>query len=462
VSETLGTKLRRLEAGARLVNPLIIASLAAVPPWRANANFTAGQVVANYTLGTPLNYLCTVGGQSGTGGPTGTGAGPITDGTVTWFFFGLTNNISLSVSPLVTISSTVPSGLTLSYPIPASAASFFFSGGVPFLQNGREYSFPGVTEPSNSNASTTGSNYGCGVTFYTDAPKFAIAQNNQNTIPWRIIVDGQYISISGTVGSNSANPAYNVVDFGGVRKARKITIESTMGWEFAGVACGPLDSVWAPDAADNIRAIIVGDSLAAGAGNTGDGPAPIIGRTDWPSQIGKYLGWSDPWNSSAGGTGYINNASTKENYIQRVTDVTGNVPDLVIVEGGANDTSSSAANVQAAALAYFQAVRSSLASVPIIVLGIPNAGGPNAATISTENAVAAAVTQFADANTYFIPVATAANPWLTGTGNVNSPAGNGNCDVYTGPDSTHPTQAGIDYFAYRISNAVRNVIQQIA
>lgn len=457
MAETLGQKLRRLEWAARGYNPLILPSLMSVPAWRPTSSFVVGQVVANNSL----NYICSVGGTSAaSGGPTGTGAGPITDGGVTWFFFGFTNNANAPTVPMVSVSGSLPNGLTLAYPIPASAANFFFSGGVPFLKNGIEYSFPGVTEPSNSNASPTGSNYGLSVTFYTDAPKFAIAQSNENTIPWRIIVDGQYISISGTVGSGAANPTYNVVDFSGVRKSRKITFEATAAWQFAGVACGPNDTVWLPDASDNVRAIVVGDSLAAGASMV-NGPSPIIGRGDWPSQIGKYLGWNDPWNSSAGGTGYINNASTKDNYIQRVTDVTGNAPNIVIVEGGANDTGSSAANVQAAALAYFQSVRSSLATVPIIVLGIPTPGGPTAPSISTENAVSAAVTQFADALTFFIPVATAANPWLTGTGTVVAPSGTGNCDVYTGVDNVHPTQAGIDYLAARIANAVRNVIQLI-
>jgi lysophospholipase L1-like esterase len=455
VAESIGQKLRRLESAARWNNPILNVALMSVPAWRPNTNFVAGQVVTNNSL----NYICSSGGQSAaSGGPTGTGPAAIIDAGVTWFFYGVTGNANSPTVPMVNVAASLPGGLSLTYPIPASAGVFYFSGGVPFLKNGFEYSFPCVTEPGNANASTTASNYALSVSFVTDAPKFAIAQVNNNTLPWRIIVDGQYISISGTVGSSGANPSYNIVDFtnAGGRKARKITIECTQAWQFAGVACGPTDKVWAPDSSDNIRAIVVGDSLVSGSAQ-----GPFIGRLDWPSQIGKYLGWSDVWNSGSGGTGYINNAGTKDNFIQRVADVTGNAPDLVLIEGGTNDSGFSAANVQAAVLAYLQSIRSSLTTVPIIVLGLLSAGGPSAATISTENAVAAGVTQFADALTFFVPVATAANPWLTGTGTVSVPTGTGNCDNYTGPDATHPTQAGIDYFASRIANAVRNVIQQI-
>src|SRR5262249_46603370 len=153
---------------------------------------------------------------------------------------------------------------SLNYPIPSFANKFFFSGGAPYLLNGFVYSFPGVTEPSNSNASLTGSNYGLSVTFWTDAPKFAIAQENQNTIPWRVIINGQYATLAGTVGSAGANPSYDIFDFSGVRMPRKVTIESMQAWQFAGVATGPTDTVWAPSSGDNVRMIVVGDSLSAG------------------------------------------------------------------------------------------------------------------------------------------------------------------------------------------------------
>jgi hypothetical protein len=45
--------------------------------------------------------------------------------------------------------------------------------------------------------------------------------------------------------------------------------------------------------------------------------------------------------------------------------------------------------------------------------------------------------------------------WLTGTGNVGSPAGDGNRDVYLGADGVTPTRAGAAYLGKRAQFAIR-------
>ena len=101
--------------------------------------------------------------------------------------------------------------------------------------------------------------------------------------------------------------------------------------------------------------------------------------------------------------------------------------------------------------------------MPIIVLGIwPDATGPSAALLSTENDVKTAVATFSDANTYYVPIANdPVQAWMTGTGHNTSPTGTGNSDAYTASDGVHPSDIGRLYEVQREVAALRNVIQQI-
>ena len=42
-------------------------------------------------------------------------------------------------------------------------------------------------------------------------------------------------------------------------------------------------------------------------------------------------------------------------------------------------------------------------------------------------------------------------PWITGTGDISSPKGDGNADIYVGADGVHPTDAGHAYIAKRMA-----------
>jgi len=237
-------------------------------------------------------------------------------------------------------------------------------------------------------------------------------------------------------------------------------LENEFNSLFWGVLVDPASQVTAPDTTDHLRVIAIGDSIT----NGGNG-FPDLTAIDWPSLAAKTLGWNDVWNSAIGGTGYIaqGTGNAFPNFGQRLQDVCSNSPDLVIVFGGINDGNSSSAQIQAAALAYFQAVRACLPATPLIVLGAwPGATGPSAGRIAIENAIQAAVNQSNDPATYFVPIATDPNgSWITGTGNVSVPAGDGNADLYISPDSVHPTNAGIAYLATHIAAAMSKVIQQI-
>ena len=172
------------------------------------------------------------------------------------------------------------------------------------------------------------------------------------------------------------------------------------------------------------------------------------------------------WDSSQGGVGYTaQNGGSNYTFAGTAANmVPGNAPDLVIFQGSVNDVGTASATEQANVLSALRNVRSAYASVPIIVLGIwPDATGPSAALLSTENDVKTAVATFSDANTYYVPIANdPVQAWMTGTGHNIYPTGTGNSDAYTASDGVHPSDIGLLYEVQRAEvAALRNVIQQI-
>lgn len=463
-TNTLGTKLRRLAAAALNNNPLVNPPLTPPAAWQASTAYTIGTVVTNDS---GKNYFCiTAGTSAGSGGPTGVGAAVIVDNTASWFYFNVTTTTAAATTaPTVTVSTSQPSGLSTRTAYGVTPTAFFPSGGPPLNVFGSGSSSDwGIAPnsapaaPSNCGASFTRSGSQTRWSFMTDAPDFAIVTNNNNNAPWRLLVDGQYITISATEGTNAGSPVYYELNYtaAGGRIPRKVTIEAAFCWPLIGVNTTATDSVWAPPATDNLRAIFVGDSITAGAiGNN-------IPSLDYPSQVGKFLGWNDVWNEGVGGTGYIaSSGGTQFSFLGRITDVTNYSPDIIIVMGGTNDSGNSATVITAAVLTYLQALRAALPYTPIVVTGIANSQSANATNINAENAILAAFTAFGDANSYFFPIVTDPNgAWFTGTGNIAAPNGTGNNDVY-GDSPPHLSQGGYTYLAQKVTAQLRTIIAQI-
>jgi hypothetical protein len=53
-------------------------------------------------------------------------------------------------------------------------------------------------------------------------------------------------------------------------------------------------------------------------------------------------------------------------------------------------------------------------------------------------------------------------PWITGTGNINAPGGNGNRDYYMSSDGNHLDHAGVDYFADLAAHTVFAKLAELA
>ena len=452
---TLGMKLRKLAAAAQTNNPLINTPLGPAPAWAINTPYVQGQVVVNGGY----QYVCSQAGTSaGSGGPTGQGFAPITDNTVTWFYYGFSTPAAAAANqPVISQSASVPGALTQTIAMNASPSPFYFTGGIPFVNGSGTYTFYSFLSTG-----STKNGWSAAVTFMTDANEVAIKVTGGTQVV-RYIIDGQYVTISGYKDGTGSNPSYNLIDFtnAGGRKARTITMAFFgINCAFGGISIAPTEEAWAPPAKDNVRVIWIGDSIASGGANS-----PAIEDADTPRQVGLFMGWSDVWDASQGGVGWTaTNGGSYYTFAQQATNmVPSNAPDLVVFQGSVNDVGTASATEQAAVLTALRNVRNVYASVPIIVLGIwPDATGPSAALLSTENDVKTAVATFGDALTYYIPIANdPVQAWMTGTGHNTVPNGTGNSDAYTASDGTHPSDIGRLYEVQREVAALRNVIQQI-
>lgn len=257
----------------------------------------------------------------------------------------------------------------------------------------------------------------------------------------RIRVDGEYVNETPTLIGNTGSVYYLPVTFAS-RANRVITVEG-QGIPWGGVATGPLDSI-TPAPVKRPRVVIVGDSYSEGS---------VDGNTNavqcWVRQFGDLMGWPDVINAGVGGTGYLNpGASPRVKFRDRIqNDVIDLAPDIVIVAGGHNDTTTSNAAYTAAALqteatAFYTALRAALPNALIIAVG-PFAAGSQVAQYPTyQAAIFAAAAGKAD-----FTIDTLTSPIFTGTGTTAATTGNGNSDLYIWTDGTHPTLAGQKWLA---------------
>ncbi len=447
MATTLGDTLRGAERAAAASNPITQPALITPSPWIANTYYSQGQVVLNG--GNQYIVYNNPGGKSGPGvGPSGMGAGPLTDGGVTWYYHGKPlGTTTSSFAPVVSNMTAAPIALSHFYSTTTDASDFAITGGKVVPISGG-----GAVEVATNNSGS--------MSFVTDAPQLTIEAVGQHSI--QIIVDGRNVIVGGNPELVVNGNAYLTLDFttAGGRKSRTITWLNWGGLRLSGVAVDPASTVSAPVPTFKIRACVFGDSIASG----GNG-FPIIAEDFWAQRVGEMLGWSDVWNLAEGGTGYVNpGPGGSSTFVKLASEATSNACNLVLFWGGLNDSNDADPQIQSAALTTFKTIRAGLPNAPIVVFGLyPASSGPSATVIGVENAIHSAVTQFDDPQTYFVPVSTdPAGPWVYGTGTVANPAGNGNADICVSNDGVHPTESCItDILAPHIASALRTVIQKI-
>jgi hypothetical protein len=245
-------------------------------------------------------------------------------------------------------------------------------------------------------------------------------------------------------------------DFGSAA-FRRIRFDCSPIFPFGGIRTGPADTIWPSSRPIGPKVIVTGDSFAD------------VSFNYWPALMGELLGWGDVTTCGKGSTGYLDESAGNDTMRDRAQlDIYNQNPDIVVVSGGINDSGNTdEAAVGAEAATFYAEIKANLPDCVLIVSGMQWPDGDPAdtalrvafairdAAIASEHVdcyidqlglgdgvYSGAASDYVDAG------------WMTGTGKEGTTAGDGNADVFTSSDGTHPTQAGHDYRAWRHAQAI--------
>jgi len=330
-------------------------------------------------------------------------------------------------------------GLTTAYTHLAgtltSVARMEGGGNITFSTDYRR--FPVATiGTSGGNVSTTEDAITWRTTVTTNASAVAFSVlGGSATIRYRFIVNGRYVSLTGTIVSTGGRQ-YIVLDFGS-QATRTISCESQLSQAVRGVHVLPTDTITLP--AHTYRMMALGDSFSSGTAATIVSDGYVVVAQD-------MLGFSDSWSSGVGGTGYVaTSGGTKYALPSRVSAdmdrfLTFGAGNAILVAMGINDIG--LAGIQAAAESSLATIRQKAPTAQIFVLGPFDVNAPAAPVANYDTCKAA------------IQAAIAARG--------GSGAGIRFIDLqgvsYTKADATHPDTAGHktlgDYVALQIKTAI--------
>ena len=244
--------------------------------------------------------------------------------------------------------------------------------------------------------------------------------------------------------SNTNAPAYFRLDMT-TAAARRIDIFAGGGIYWGGLIKEPSTTVIAVDE-DLINVAVMGDSFTQG---TGSGEAK-----GYSNQLGMIFPNLNMFSLGIGGSGYVNNGGTGK-FINRIDELIATSPDYIITAGGINDIAETFATFTAAVDAYYTALIAASSVEKIIIIGLWNPASATATSIQFNDYLR---TKAQALNVPFIDTIDPVNgEWITGTGNAAGLLGDGNADMYTSSDGTHPTQAGHTYLAKRVAKELMRI-----
>jgi lysophospholipase L1-like esterase len=167
----------------------------------------------------------------------------------------------------------------------------------------------------------------------------------------------------------------------------------------------------------------------------------------FPTYTASRLGWTVV-NQGVGGSGY----ARAPTFRSRIATVTAANPDVIVIEGGINDVPEvgvSLAALTAEVPLFFAALRAAHPTIPIYVLSPQRTG-----RVLTDIVAAMAVIR-AGALAYSCTYVLDWMYWITGTGNVAAPTGDGNADLYINADGIHPSAAGTVFLGDKLASVIR-------
>lgn len=275
------------------------------------------------------------------------------------------------------------------------------------------------------------------IVFDGDKVSFRASQNAECNVK----VDGVYIQKENYTLPATGGSAYLNLDFGS-RNSRVIEFQiANSGATFSGVYISKLDSI--RQIPKRLKGISFGDSFGVGEGGQNAG-------ISWPMILGESFKY-DMCPSCRGATGFLASSST-HNFLERVEDAALLQADIVFATSSINDAYLVQSEVASNVVAWHAQVRAALPLAKIIVMGSP--GRTSTVHAAGEQTVSDAINGIGDAKTTFIPVMTAANPPISGTGNAGVQLGDGNADLYIASDDTHFTIDGHIFYSDWVASAI--------
>jgi len=417
------------------------------------------------------------GGLVSTIAPTGTGAGAIaTADTIKWLYNGPveaaspdqsdTPNFYIGLLPASCTqdlrTATTGPGATV---IPANIARYTITGSNYSTFQSSNNFFNGIVPVGYPNSFK--------VEFVTDATVIAYAGNNQGpslvSLPSGLMVNGAYVSPKGGNGYpfnfGSVLNTFSIMDFG--TKERKLRIVSIKTSQFNGIWVPPEASVFPYISPNSYRLYVEGDSVTQGA-------SPSNGMPGFSHRLSKMLGCNDVWDSSVGGTGFINFGGGST-LISRIPKVIAAAPDILYVNWINNDVGNSglytSASRQAVYKQYFDTLLAALPDLIIICAGGYATGAANlttdaASAYQVEQDMATAIANYNHPHVKFLPtISDTSGRWLYGNGHVgttvNSTHGNSDWLIGDASDQLHPNFRYYPVFCLRVANGIINIMNSL-
>ena len=327
----------------------------------------------------------------------------------------------------------------------APAAALWDSGQIAYTAGMPEESLPGAAHVYGCALRTTGGDNSQSIygSFTVDAPQFAIMVTAWDPTDITVMVNRKPMSVNPVITGSGYR--FIVVDGLG---AGVHQVDFIVGWGSNLLqVLAPTGSTISPGALPSFRLGLMGDSYAD------SGIAPYY--SGLARELWLRTGWSI-YQLGQGSTGYTNDGSSsgdtsKSEYgsPSRLAALAAGNVDALLVLGSVNDGSTAPATVKTAVADYLAAV----APIPVVLAGVEPLHLYGVDT-SAWDAVNEAVMEAADeAPNVRLAINWRADNWLTGTGSVSQPRGDGNQDIYigdaAGTDTIHPNYAGQQYFAGR-------------
>jgi len=447
-------------------------ALSAIPAWSAGVVVRAGYVCSNagglYYVMDTLSGGTTMlpAGVTTVTAPTGTGSAVIKTATdnLQYLYLGPATSDLVSAdqsdTPVFTIAA-MPGGNTRRYnpEVAADRAAMWITGSTWETAFGAGGGINGIRAVSNPNSFA--------FDIMTDAPVLGMwaVQNGGGqycspTINGRPLFCKTGIGYPWVASSNNSNFG-QVLDWSAKpREVRRVRVP-VGNQTFTGFWVDPKYSIWAPTNPNRYRLYVEGDSLTQ-LGQPGNGQYNAAHR------LANLLGCDDVWDSSAGGTGFINSGGGST-LITRIPKVIAAAPDLLYVRPINNDVGNAGLFTSASRIAaYKQYFSTLLAALPNLVIICGGGFASKAANVTTDAAsawqvdldMATAIAQFASPQVKFL--ATVTDPsgrWLLGDGDVSTTANtnHGNSDFMIG-DGFDNLHANVRYYDVMMQREVNGLI----